>query len=523
MTGSRGPGVRAESIDDMFARYGESYRLYVTCTGMVASFAMVVSGGIANVAVPDIMGAFGIGLDQAQLMVTAFNVAMTTSQLLYAWVIVVFGQRIGFAATLVIFTVGSFICGFAQDFGLVVFGRILQGFAAGVIQPLVMVTIFQVFPSDRRGMAMGIFGVGLSLAVAVGPAFGGIAIDMFDWRSIFFVPLPMVAVAFVLGLIFMPSHRAAKGQPFDWTGYALVLIALYCVVTGLTDGQRDGWTSTRIVGLFAAAFIASAGFLVSQMRARETLVDLSLFRNREFTAIIVITMIFGIGNFGTGYAVPVFGLLVQGMTPLDAGLVVMPAALMVAVALPFTGRLADTIAPRNGILVGLCLFAIGAAFMVDADVNTPYANVMLYYAIGRFGMSFTMPFLVSTALRGLPPRQLNAGAGMVNFCRQLGGTLGTNAWVVFVQMRTQFHADAFTATQDSANVASRELLDKVGQMLREGGVSDVSNQSTALHYLGQVVHAQATTAGFQDGFLIFTVVFVLAMIPAWMLGPVRKR
>ena len=112
---------------------------------------------------------------------------------------------------------------------------------------------------------------------------------------------------------------------------------------------------------------------------------------------------------------------------------------------------------------------------------------------------------------------------MVNFCRQLGGTLGTNAWVVFVQMRTQFHADAFTATQDSANVASRELLDKVGQMLREGGVSDVSNQSTALHYLGQVVHAQATTAGFQDGFLIFTVVFVLAMIPAWMLGPGRKR
>jgi DHA2 family multidrug resistance protein len=201
----------------------------------------------------------------------------------------------------------------------------------------------------------------------------------------------------------------------------------------------------------------------------------------------------------------------------------MPAALMVAAALPFTGRLADTIAPRTGILIGLCLFAIGSAFMVDADVNTPYANVMLYYAIGRFGMSFTMPFLISTALRGLPPRQLNAGAGMVNFCRQLGGTLGTNAWVVFVQMRTQFHSDAFTATQDPANVVSRELLEKVGQLLREGGVTDVSNQSTALHYLGQVVHAQATTLGFQDGFFIFAIVFVLAMIPAWMLGPGRRR
>lgn len=515
--------MRADSIDDLFARYGESYRMLVTCTGMIASFAMVVSGGIANVAVPDVMGAFGIGLDQAQLLVTGFNVAMTTSQLLNAWVIVVFGQRLGFAATLVIFTVGSFICGFAQDFEQLVFGRILQGFAAGVIQPLVMVTIFQVFPSDRRGMAMGVYGVGLSLAVAVGPAFGGITIDALDWRYIFFAPLPLVLIAFVLGLVFMPANRAARKHPFDWTGYALVLIALYCVVTGLTDGPRDGWTSNRIVALFVAAFLASAGFLVSQMRARETLVDLSLFRNREFVAIIVITMIFGIGNFGTGYAVPVFGLLVQGMTPLDAGLVVMPAALMVAAALPFTGRLADTIAPRTGILIGLCLFAVGSAFMIDADVNTPYANVMLYYAIGRFGMSFTMPFLISTALRGLPDRQLNAGAGMVNFCRQLGGTLGTNAWVVFVEMRTQFHADAFTATQDAANIASRELLDKVGQILREGGVTDANSQSTALHYLGQVVHAQATTLGFQDGFFIFVIVFVLAMIPAWMLGPGRDR
>ena len=515
--------MASQSVDTLSLRYGAAYRWLVTITGMTGAMVMILASTMVNVAIPAIMGTYGVGQDQAQWMSTAFLATMTASQLLGAWVIAAFGARGGYLGSVVIFIAGSLICAFAPNIDVLIFGRIVQGFAAGVIQPLVMVTIFQVFPSDRRGMAMGIFGVGLSLAVAVGPAFGGIAIDMFDWRSIFCVPLPMVAIAFVLGLIFMPSHRAAKGQPFDWSGYALVLIALYCVVTGLTDGQRDGWTSTRIVGLFAAAFIASAGFLVSQMRARETLVDLSLFRNREFTAIIVITMIFGIGNFGTGYAVPVFGLLVQGMTPLDAGLVVMPAALMVAVALPFTGRLADTIAPRNGILVGLCLFAIGAAFMVDADVNTPYANVMLYYAIGRFGMSFTMPFLVSTALRGLPPRQLNAGAGMVNFCRQLGGTLGTNAWVVFVQMRTQFHADAFTATQDSANVASRELLDKVGQMLREGGVSDVSNQSTALHYLGQVVHAQATTAGFQDGFLIFTVVFVLAMIPAWMLGPGRKR
>ena len=514
--------MRTESVDELFARYGPTYRLLATMTGMTASFVMVVSGGIATVAVPDVMGAFGIGLDQAQLMATAFNLAMTTSQLLNAWVIAVFGQRIGFSATLIIFTIGSLICGFAPDFSMIVFGRTLQGFAAGVIQPLVMVTIFQVFPSDRRGWAMGLYGVGLSLAVAVGPAFGGIAIDAFDWRYIFFVPLPLVLVAFFMGIVFMPSYRGSREQPFDWTGYVLILITLYCVMTGLTDGQRDGWVSIRIVGLFVIAFLCGTAFLQSQLRQAETLVDLSLFRNRQYTKIIIITLIFGIGNFGTGYAVPLFGQLVQGMTPLAAGLVIMPAALMVAMALPFTGRLADTISPRIGIMIGLALFASGTAFMIDADVNTPYLSVMFYYMVSRFGMSFTMPFMMSTALRSLPPEQLNSGAGMMNFCRQLGGSLGTNAWVVFVQMRTQFHSEAFTATQDSANTASRELLDSVGQILRESGVPETVSEPGALLYLGQIVEAQATTLGFQDGFLMFVIVFVLAMIPAWMLGSGKK-
>jgi EmrB/QacA subfamily drug resistance transporter len=456
-------------------------------------------------------------------MTTAFNVAMTTSQLLNAWVIAVFGQRIGFTATLIIFSIGSLICGFAEDYSFVVLGRTMQGFSAGVIQPLVMVTIFQVFPSDRRGAAMGLYGMALSLAVAIGPAFGGIAIEALNWRSIFFVPLPLVVVAFGAGLVFMPSNRDAKEQPFDWTGYGLIIVTLYCVMTGLTDGQRDGWVSNTIVSYFVVAAVAAVAFLRSQLRRGATLVDLNLFKNREYTSIIIITLIFGIGNFGTGYAVPVFGQLVQGMTPFAAGLVVMPAALAVAAALPFTGRLADTISPRLGIMAGLGLFATGSALMIDADVNTPYVNIMIYYMISRFGMAFTMPFLMSSALRSLPPEQLNAGAGMVNFCRQLGGSLGTNAWVVFVQMRTQFHSDALTATQDSSNAASRKLLEGVGQVLREAGVSETVTEPGALHFLGQVIEAQALTLGFQDGFLIFVIVFMLAMIPAWLLGPGKKK
>ncbi|MEC7649717.1 MAG: MFS transporter, partial [Pseudomonadota bacterium] len=174
--------MSVETVDDLFARFGRAYVPMVMATGMVASFVMVVSSTIVNVAVPDVMGAFGIGQDQAQLMATAFNVSMTASQLLNAWVVAVLGQRYGFAAALIIYTCGSFIGGFSQDFNMIVLGRVLQGIASGIIQPLILVTIFQVFPQEHRGFAAGVYSMALMLAVAMGPVFGGLAMEVLDWR-----------------------------------------------------------------------------------------------------------------------------------------------------------------------------------------------------------------------------------------------------------------------------------------------------------------------------------------------------
>ncbi|MEC8200005.1 MAG: DHA2 family efflux MFS transporter permease subunit, partial [Pseudomonadota bacterium] len=409
-----------ESVDDLFRRYGDSYRVLVTAAGMTASFVMVISSTIVTVAIPDVMGAFGIGQDQAQLMATAFNVAMVTSQLLNAWVVAVFGQRYGFCGTLLVFTIGSFIGGFAEDYGMIVFGRVLQGAAAGCIQPLIMVTIFQVFPADRRGFAMGVYGMGLTLAVGLGPVLGGVAIELLDWRYIFLAPIPLVFLALGLGFIFMPSVRKEGGQAFDWAGYALINIALFCCMTALTDGQREGWVSSYTTVYSLIALACGTGFVLWQARGGETLIDVSLFRNRNFALCAIIAFTFGMGNFGTAYAVPVFGQLVQGQTALDAGNMMLPAALIVVLALPFTGRLADVISPRVGIMAGLALFCLGTLPMAGADANTPYLHLILFAVVARGGMSFTMPFIMSTALRTLRPEQLNAGGGTINFCRQLG-------------------------------------------------------------------------------------------------------
>ncbi|PPR59678.1 MAG: Multidrug export protein EmrB [Alphaproteobacteria bacterium MarineAlpha4_Bin2] len=510
--------IVSESVDDLYRRFGPLYRLLVSSTGMVAAFTMVLTGTMVNVAIPDVMGAYGVGQEQAQLMTTAFVVAMTTSQLLNAFVVALFGQRLGFCGTLVLFAIGSLICASSSEFSMIIFGRVLQGMSSGIIQPLVMVTFFQVFPAERRGFAMGIYGMSMVMALALGPTFGGITIDGLSWRYIFFVPLPLITIAFSLGLVFMPSVRRKDRPRFDWLGYLLICITLFCLVSALSNGQKFGWLSDYIAGLLAIAAIGAGAFLWSQSKATDPLLDLSLFRIPAFGAACLIAFIFGMGNFATTYAVPVFGQLVQGLSATAAGVLMMPAGIIVALALPFTGRLADKAKPHYIIMCGLFFFFLGTALLGGADANTPYWNVAFFAMVSRFGMSFIMPAVMSSALKSLPPERLNTGAGAVNFIRQLGGSLGTNFYVVLLALRTQFHSDAYTTTQISGNAASQELLLEVGAILNAAGVPEATHQSGALYYLGQVVHAQASTSGFQDGFIIIACVFLAAMVPAWILG-----
>jgi hypothetical protein len=169
-------------------------------------------------------------------------------------------------------------------------------------------------------------------------------------------------------------------------------------------------------------------------------------------------------------------------------------------------------------MVGLLLFAFGNFLMSGADVNTSFWSFTIFIIVARSGMALIMPSLSTAALRALTPEQLNTGSGTVNFFRQLGGSCGITSLVVFMEQRTQFHGEAFTATQTPGNSVSKEMLDHVGTIMGEAGVPEALHGPGALHYLGQVIEAQATTLGYQDGFVMISVVFVLALIPAWILG-----
>jgi EmrB/QacA subfamily drug resistance transporter len=490
---------------------------------MTAAFSMVFAGTIVNVAVPNVMGAFGVGQDKAQFLTTAYVATMVASQLLSTWFIMVFGRRVAFLVVLAVFMAGGLLCIFSPSLDLIIFGRVMQGFTAGIVQPLVMVTLFQLFPEHRRGRAMAVYSTGLVLALGLGPVVGGITIDALGWRYVFYAPLPFVAVAFLLGTVFMPDGDRSSERPrFDWVGYALLCTALYCVMSAIANGQREGWTSDLILTQFVVGAIAASLFVRSQLRPGAALLELSLFRNPRFAAAASVAFVFGVGNFSLTYAVPVFAQLVQGYTPTLAGFVLLPASLVVVCMAPFTGWLSDRIPSQYPVMGGLVLFVFGAWLLARTDVNTVFWTMAMFAVVGRTGMGFISAPLSSTALRAVDSDQLNQASGTLNFCRQLGGALGINVLVAWLEIRSQFHSDALTTTQVADNAATRELLDQATRALAEGGVAESARYPLALDHLGKMIQAQADTLAFQDGFRLVALVFLLALIPAWVLGRSRS-
>ncbi len=513
-----------ESVEGLIRRFGPAYRWLVTATGLFGAFAMVLSATIVNVAVPEVRGAFGVGQDEAQWMATAFLATMTASQLLNAWMIAAFGKRGAFLWTLCIFTVGAFICATATGMPTLIVGRVMQGAAAGIIQPLVMVTIVEAFPPDRRGTAMGIFGSGVVLAPAVGPAFGGIAIDEFSWRLMFLMPLPAVFIAFIAGLVFMPAKSDDRPRPpFDWAGFALLLAALALLMSSIAGGPRYGWSSDRISGQLAAALLLAGGFLYWQTRSRAPILALDLFRNPGFAAAVAVAFVFGAGNFASSYIIPVFVQDVQGYTATRAGMLLMPAGLLLVVSLPLTGRLSDRIKGHLMVAMGLFFFAIGALSMSLGDVDTPFWLFAGYAALSRFGLAFILPSLSATAFKALDPSEFARGSGNMNFIRQLGGASGTNLIVVMLQSRHSAHAQSINLTQVPDNPATQDLMNQLNATLGSAGLGDLGATALANDFLARVIDAQALSLAFQDCFLALGVVFFLAIGPAFLLGRFANR
>lgn len=520
MTETEGP----DAIAAYFERYGPAYRWLVTSTVMLATFASVLTATSVNVALPDIMGAFGLGLDKIQLISTGFLAAMTGTMLLNAWMVESFGQRNTYIGSVLVFVAGSVIGGFAPSEAALVLGRVMQGAAAGLLQPLAMQVIFMVFPVERRGQAMGLYGVGVVLAPALGPTLGGLVVDYASWRYVFFMAIPVCLVGIFMALVFMPGRMATgPRRRFDWLGFILLSLCLLVLLDGLSHGQRDGWRSHKILSDFLIAGLAGTAFLVWESTTSAPMLRLALYRNRTFAAASAVSFIFGAAIFGSTYLIPLFVQTLQGYTATRSGLLLMPAGLILLVVFPIAGRLTDRFPAWKIILAGSVLFALSFVLQTAIDVNSSFWTVAWWLIVGRLGLGLIMPSVNAGAMMALPMTLIAQGSGAINFVRQLGGAFGINGLSILLERRTQAHIETFAAAQDATGSTTVELLRELGGLYSRLGLPDLVAQAGALDYLGQMIVAQASVVGYRECFLVATFVFALMSLPVMLMRPARAR
>ena len=489
---------------------------------MVAFFTALFTASMVNVAIPAVMGSFGVGQGQAQLLLSAFFAMNSTGLLASSWMVARFGQREVFLGALLTFGCAGLLCFVAPSFEILVLGRVTQGLAAGLLQPLIMLVLVQVFPPEKRGLAMGMFGMGVMAAFGIGPAVGGVIIDAFQWRLIFLAPIPLVATAALLAFFFLPGQQRQANPPsFDWLGFALVNAFVFCWFTILGNGQRWGWASDTVLVYATGVIVSAIAFYWSQRRSGPTLIDLSLFQSRQYSAGLLLIFLFGFGTLATVYASPIFGQLIQNFPPITAGTLLLPASLVAASLAPLAGRATDIFPHRMLLTIGVFLSAVSIYGLTNADTNTHYWYIAAMLVISRIGSAVATAPMMAAPLLGLPPTKMQRGAGLTNFAVIFGGSNGAALYVVFLEQRIQYHAANLGATQTFANDTAQELLQGAGSLISQAGVTDLERNGLAVGHLKQVIIAQANALGFQDGFVFICLSILLAFVPLLFMRPKR--
>ncbi len=423
------------TVQSLFERWGPRYRTWATLTIMLGATAMILATTIVNVAIPDFMRSFGVDQDEAQWLSTGFLAATTATLLLTAWLVGAYGQRAVYLGTLALFCIAAVAGGLSPNAGGAIASRVVQGAAAGVIQPLAMVVLFAVYPEEQRGRAMAAFGLGAVLSPALGPVVGGWLVEHFGWRATFFVAVPFCAAAFALALLFLPSARAAERKRFDAPGFVLLTAALLALLHALGATRHAGGLDAGLALRWAAAAALAVAFIVHERRTGHPLLELAIFANRRFAAAALVAFAYGLGIYGSTYLLPLFVQTVAGYNAFEAGVLLLPAGLVLAATIPLAGRLTDRGAPYHVVIAGLACFAASFWLMAYADAGSGFWTLAAWIVVGRIGLGLIIPALSVGAIQVLELRHVGQGSGVVNFVRQLGGAFGVNGMASFLEYR----------------------------------------------------------------------------------------
>jgi EmrB/QacA subfamily drug resistance transporter len=390
----------------------------------IGIFLATIDASIVNIALPVLEHDLHTDFAVVEWIVLAYLMTVTTLMLSIGRLADMLGKKPIYAAGMVVFTASSVLCGLSQNIAMLIAFRVLQAIGAAMIMALANAIITETFPASERGKALGISGLFVSVGIIAGPTIGGLILGALSWHWIFFVNLPIGVAGVLMTLRFVPTGRPPGGQKFDLLGAACLFFALLVLLLGLTIGQTTGFSRTPVVAMFSVFVLLLAGFLAVEMRTRQPMIDLQLFRNPLFSINLITGFLAFISSAGTILLMPYYLEGVRNYSPLTAGLLlaVVPAA--VALVAPWAGSLSDRFGTRPLAAIGLGMLVVGYATASTLRIDTgPLGYILRFIPVGLGIGCFQSPN--NSAVMGAVPRErLGVASGLLSLTRTLGQTVG---------------------------------------------------------------------------------------------------
>ncbi|HET8711158.1 MAG TPA: DHA2 family efflux MFS transporter permease subunit [Spongiibacteraceae bacterium] len=482
----------------------------------LATFMNVLDTSIANVSIPTISGDLGVSPNQGTWVITSFAVANAISVPLTGWLTMRFGQVRLFVASVILFVIASWLCGLAPNIQMLIAARILQGAVAGPMIPLSQALLLNTYPKEKSGIGLSIWAMTTLVAPVAGPLLGGWISDNYSWPWIFYINLPIGLIcAAIIWQLYRTRESATRKLPIDTVGLALLVVWVGSLQVLLDKGKELDWfNSGTIVALALIAVMGFVFFLIWELNEKHPVVDLTLFKRRNFWAGVIVFSL-GYGTFfGNLVILPLWLQTQIGYTAIDAGLILAPVGLLAIMITPIVGKNLTKWDPRWVATTGFSTFALVFLMRSHFTTNIDIRGLMIPTIIQGIPMALFFVPLTSLLLSGLPPERIPPATGLANFCRIMLGGFGSSIATTMWDRRSALHHAQLT---EGANIYNPVFAQSVHNAQLLG-----ANQDQARAIIERSIEVQAGMLGANDIFFASSMIFLVLIGFIWLARPIKS-
>lgn len=502
-------------------------RVIITITAIFCALLEIVDTTIVNVALNDMKGNLGATLSEVSWVITAYAIGNVIVVPMTSWLSAQFGRRNYFAASIIIFTVCSFLCGNADGIWQLVLFRFLQGLGGGALLVTSQTIITESYPPEKRGMAQAIYGLGVIIGPTLGPPLGGYIVDHYSWPYIFYINIPIGVIAALLTLQFVRSPKYAQKKSvseIDFLGIGLLAVAVGSLQYVLEKGQEDDWfADTTITMLSVTSLLALFFFIWRELTAKNPIVELRVLQNVNLRVGTILSFIMGFGLYGSTFIIPLYLQSILRWTPQQAGMLMVPAALTTAFMMPIIGQLLQRGAKQQ-ILVAIGMFLFFLYSFWGYSVLTPDTpknafDLMLVLRGLAMGMLF-IP-ITTLSLSTLKGQQIGQGAAFTGMMRQLGGSFGIALITTYMARQNDIHKSNLSRNLTVDNPLLQQRIAAMQRAFIGKGMQPDVALTSAYKSLSYSVATQASVLSYMDVFMFIGIVF-LTCIPFVLMVKSKK-